>query len=358
MQEEKKKSRKEGDKARLAAAAARLGVLQRRLKDEKIPVIITFDGFDAAGKGLQISRLIQALDPRGFDVYTGDRDGEEEAMHPFLWRFAIRCPEKGRIAIFDTSWSRRIFADRFDRDLGKRETEESLSDIRAFEKQLTDDGTVLVKLFLEISEKEQRKRFKKLEASADTAWRVTEVDWERNRRYKKYARIIKEMIDATNVPWAPWTVIDAAHKEKAALAVMEAVSSAMEAALEKKAAGREIPRFEPPLPPDKYKKGILSRVDLEKTLDREEYRKKLDQLQKRLERLHGDLYRYRIPVVLGFEGWDAAGKGGAIRRLTSHLDPRGYQVCPHRLPQQHRKSPSLSMAVLDPFPQGRSYRCF
>ena len=90
MQEEKKKSRKEGDKARLAAAAARLGVLQRRLKDEKIPVIITFDGFDAAGKGLQISRLIQALDPRGFDVYTGDRDGEEEAMHPFLWRFAIR----------------------------------------------------------------------------------------------------------------------------------------------------------------------------------------------------------------------------------------------------------------------------
>ena len=110
-------------------------------------------------------------------------------MHPFLWRFAIRCPEKGRIAIFDTSWNRRIFADRFDRDLGKRETEESLSDIRAFEKQLTDDGTVLVKLFLEISEKEQRKRFKKLEASADTAWRVTEVDWERNRRYKKYARI-------------------------------------------------------------------------------------------------------------------------------------------------------------------------
>ena len=90
MQEEKKKSRKEGDKARLAAAAARLGVLQRRLKDEKIPVIITFDGFDAAGKGLQISRLIQALDPRGFDVYTGDRDGEEDAMHPFLWRFAIR----------------------------------------------------------------------------------------------------------------------------------------------------------------------------------------------------------------------------------------------------------------------------
>ena len=150
MQEEKKKSRKEGDKARLAAAAARLGVLQRRLKDEKIPVIITFDGFDAAGKGLQISRLIQTLDPRGFDVYTGDRDGEEETMHPFLWRFAIRCPERGRIAIFDTSWNRRIFADRFDRDLGKRETEESLSDIRAFEKQLTDDGTVLVKLFLEI----------------------------------------------------------------------------------------------------------------------------------------------------------------------------------------------------------------
>ena len=97
MQEEKKKSRKEGDKARLAAAAARLGVLQRRLKDEKIPVIITFDGFDAAGKGLQISRLIQALDPRGFDVYTGDRDGEEEAMHPFLWPFLTPAGTDGSL---------------------------------------------------------------------------------------------------------------------------------------------------------------------------------------------------------------------------------------------------------------------
>lgn len=95
MQEEKKKSRKEGDKARLAAAAARLGVLQRRLKDEKIPVIITFDGFDAAGKGLQISRLIQALDPRGVDVYMGDRDGEEEAMHPVFMAVCHPLPGKG-----------------------------------------------------------------------------------------------------------------------------------------------------------------------------------------------------------------------------------------------------------------------
>lgn len=188
----------------------------------------------------------------------------------------------------------RISADRFDRDLGKRETEESLSDIRAFEKQLTDDGTVLVKLFLEISEKEQRKRFKKLEASADTAWRVTEADWERNRRYKKYARITKEMIDATNVPWAPWTVIDAAHKEKRLLQLWKQYRRPWRRPW-RKSRRRETPRFEPPLPPDKYKKGILSRVDLEKTMDREEYRKKLDQLQKRLERLHGDLYRYQDP---------------------------------------------------------------
>ena len=155
MQEEKKKSRKEGDKARLAAAAARLGVLQRRLKDEKIPVIITFD---ASMLRERASR--SALDPgAGSRALTCTRETGTGKRRPctVLWRFAIRCPEKGRIAIFDTSWNRRIFADRFDRDLGKRETEESLSDIRAFEKQLTDDGTVLVKLFLEISEKEQKK---------------------------------------------------------------------------------------------------------------------------------------------------------------------------------------------------------
>lgn len=338
MREDKKKTvGKKTDRAELEKLSVRLGLLQRKLKEVGIPVLITFDGYDAAGKGLQINRLIQALDPRGFEVYTGDRDGEEERMHPFLWRFAVRCPAKGRIVIFDTSWYRKVQMDRFDGKTKEKDADTAFEDILSFEKQLVDDGTVLIKLFLSITEKEQKKRFEKLEASEDTCWRVTEEDRERNRHYKKYKKINDEMIGRTSMPWARWTVIDSTDRGKAALAVMSTVAAAMENALREKEKGNVPGVYEAPVPPDKYKKGILSGTDLSKTMDREEYGKKLDRLQKKLERLHSELYRYRIPVVLGFEGWDAAGKGGAIRRLTSHLDPRGYKVCPTASPNDVEK---------------------
>ena len=109
-------------KERLTALEERLGMLQRQCKDAGIPVLIVFDGYDAAGKGYQINRLLQALDPRGFDVYTGDKDGEEEAMRPFLWGFAVKAPQKGRIVFFDTRWYRRGLLDRFDGKIDKKNT--------------------------------------------------------------------------------------------------------------------------------------------------------------------------------------------------------------------------------------------
>ena len=310
----------------------RLGLLQRQCKEAGIPVLITFDGFDAAGKGFQINRLIQPLDPRGFDVYTGDKDTEEECMRPFLWRFWTKSPAAGRIVIFDTSWYRKVQMDRFDKKTGKDEMEPALSDILAFEKQLTDGGIVLIKLFLDISEKEQKHRFEKLTDCEETSWRVTKEDWKRNEHYEKYRKLNDRILESTHTPYAPWTVIEAEDRNHAAIKIMTTVADRLDAALKEKKEGRPPEIFEGPLPPDKYKKGILSKVDLKKNLPEEEYRKKLDKLQKKLEILHSELYRLRIPVVLGFEGWDAAGKGGAIRRLTSHLDPRGYKVCPTASP--------------------------
>lgn len=140
------------------------------------------------------------------------------------------------------------------------------------------------------------------------------------------------------MPYAPWYVIDAKEKSGTALVVIKTVADVLEKALEKKRAGKEAEIFEKPVPPDRYEKGILAKADLTKRLEEAEYRKKLDKLQKRLEVLHGELYRLRIPVILGFEGWDAAGKGGAIKRLTSHLDPRGYKVCPTASPNDVEKS--------------------
>mgnify|MGYP000186308931 FL=1 len=327
----------------------RLGLAQRRLKEAGIPVLILFDGMDAAGKGTQINRLIQFLDPRGFDVYASSRVTEDEAMRPFLWRFWTLTPENGRIAVFDRSWYRKVREDRFEGRTAKKELAEAFRDICSFEKQLTDSKAVIIKLFLYISREEQKKRFKKLEESGKTAWRVTKEDWKRNEDYDRYLKINEEMLERTDTEYAPWTIIEATDKSYGAMKILKTVTETLEDALaktaeeerlkeeKKKAAETLLKAGENPAENSRYQNGVLSGIDLSKTMPRETYKKEIDRLQKKLELLHSELYRLRIPVVLGFEGWDAGGKGGAIRRLTSHLDPRGYQVCPTAAPNDIEK---------------------
>lgn len=327
----------------------RLGLAQRRLKEAGIPVLILFDGMDAAGKGTQINRLIQFLDPRGFDVYASSRVTEDEAMRPFLWRFWTLTPENGRIAVFDRSWYRKVREDRFEGRTAKKELAEAFRDICSFEKQLTDSKAVIIKLFLYISREEQKKRFKKLEESGETAWRVTKEDWKRNEDYDRYLKINEEMLERTDTEYAPWTIIEATDKSYGAMKILKTVTETLEDALaktaeeerlkeeKKKAAETLLKAGENPAENSRYQNGVLSGIDLSKTMTREAYKKEIDRLQKKLELLHSELYRLRIPVVLGFEGWDAGGKGGAIRRLTSHLDPRGYQVCPTAAPNDVEK---------------------
>ncbi len=149
-------------KERWEILSRQMGQMQRDLKDAGIPVIILFEGMGAAGKGVQINKLIEALDPRGFRVYSVNKESEEECMRPFLWRFWSKTPEKGRISIFDRSWYRRLLNDRFEGITQLNELPSIFSDIHSFEKQLIDDGTVIIKLFLYISQKEQEKRFQKL----------------------------------------------------------------------------------------------------------------------------------------------------------------------------------------------------
>ena len=327
----------------------RLGLAQRRLKEAGIPVLILFDGMDAAGKGTQINRLIQFLDPRGFDVYASSRVTEDEAMRPFLWRFWTLMPENGRIAVFDRSWYRKVREDRFEGRTAKKELAEAFRDICSFEKQLTDSKAVIIKLFLYISREEQKKRFKKLEESGETAWRVTKEDWKRNEDYDRYLKINEEMLERTDTEYAPWTIIEATDKSYGAMKILKTVTETLEDALakmaeeerlkeeKKKSAETLLKAGENPAENSRYQNGVLSGIDLSKTMTREAYKKEIDRLQKKLELLHSELYRLRIPVVLGFEGWDAGGKGGAIRRLTSHLDPRGYQVCPTAAPNDIEK---------------------
>ena len=319
-------------------AEEKLGLLQRECKDAGIPVILVFEGMGAAGKGVQINRLIQALDPRGFDVYACDRPTEDEQMRPFLWRYWTKTPAKGRIAVFDRSWYRSVQVDRFDGLTREDKLGDAYQDILSFEKQLCDDGTVIMKFFLYIDKDEQKKRFKKLEGSKETSWRVTEEDWNRNKDFDRYLKMNEEMLEKTDTDYAPWVIIEAVDKDYAALKIVSTVMDRLEYELEhrrpedEKTAQRQESKTR-----ERFKNGVLSGIDLSKSLTEEVYKTRLKKLQKRLVELHSELYRLRIPVVIGFEGWDAGGKGGAIKRLTSNLDPRGYRVNPTAAPNDIEK---------------------
>lgn len=333
-----KKMSKEEYKEKMETLELELGHLQRECKEQKIPVMIAFEGYGASGKGLQIGRLIQGLDPRGFEVHAVKKETEEERMHPFMWRFWTKTPERGRIAIYDTSWYRRVQIDRFDGKVSEEELPADYESIRSFEKQLTDDGMVIVKLFLAIDQKEQKKRFKKLMESKETKWRVSEGDLKRNKEFARYEQMNEEMLRKTDTDYAPWTIIEATDKRYATAKIYTTVIHAMQMALEKVKMPKEAQEERRSSGEREFQESLLAKADLSKKLSKKQYKERLKELQGKMERLHGELYRRRIPVVLGFEGWDAGGKGGAIKRLTEHMDPRGYVVNPTASPNDIEKA--------------------
>ncbi len=323
------------------AARLELPALQRRCRELGIPVVIVFEGWDAAGKGTLINHLILPLDPRGFRVHSTLAPTEEEALRPFLWRPWIRTPAKGRITIFDRSWYRRVLTDRVEQDLCAHELDLAFEDIRAFERQLADDGNAIVKLMLHIDKSEQAKRFKKLRKNKTTAWRVSEGDLKRHEQYATYLDAYERMIAETDAEHAPWTVIEAHDERFAALKIFQTVINAMKRAIERAehAESPAVTATPPDRPePDALRSSILAGADLSATLERDEYRDRLKAGQKRLRDLEHRIYMERIPVVLVYEGWDAAGKGGNIRRLTRELDPRGYEVVPVAAPNDVEKA--------------------
>jgi len=210
-------------KPRRDALELRLGVLQRQAIDLGVPLLVVFQGWGAAGKGTQINQLILPLDPRGYTVHSTKAPSEDEAMRPFLWRFWRLTPARGRMAIFDRSWYSRVLVDRFNGELKRREADRAFRDIRSFERQLADDGTVIVKVFLHISQEEQQDRQNKLKDNDATSWRVSPYDQEQNRRYDDYLALADEALAETDTDHAPWTLVEATDRRFASLKIGETV---------------------------------------------------------------------------------------------------------------------------------------
>lgn len=322
----------------------KFAALQREARAKGLPVMVVFEGWGASGKGTMISRLIQPLDPRGFKVFTIQAENEEEHMHPFLWRFWTKTPSKGRMHIFDRSWYRRVITEQMDAPMDQKRLDAAYQQILSFEEQLSADGTLIIKFFLHISADEQEKRLKKLERSPETKWRVTKADWKHFKQYKAYLPMYDHMLEQTDMSWAPWHVIEATDREYAAVKVMTIVAGMIEERLneenEKESRSHLAERAQEELPgtEETMRTTVLDGVDVSLTMTKEDYKKRLSVLQKELTRLQNEMYLKRIPVVVALEGWDAAGKGGAIKRLTEPLDPRGYEVVPTAAPNDIEKA--------------------
>ena len=320
-------------KAEISALKSRLTVQQQQIKQAKLPVVVLIEGWGAAGKGSLISDIILNIDPRSFTVFSINPPTDEEARRPFLWRYFQKIPEAGQFVFFDSGWYGETIQDMMNDGLDGKEYRRRLRSINNFERQLSDNGYLVVKFFLHIPKKIQDERFEKLLSSKNTEWRISKADKRENKHYREYAAAWDELLDKTDTPAAPWHIIDGSERSKR-LQVYRVLTDAIEAALEGKRPGREAPEEEFPLLP----MPPLAGVPLGQSVGETEYRIRLKEAQNRLGDLHNRIYRQKIPVILVYEGWDAAGKGGNIKRVAAALDPRGYEVVPIAAPDKHELS--------------------
>ena len=333
MKKDDNKAKKEESaqlKAEVKALREKLMAQQQEIREKKLPIIVLVEGWSAAGKGSLINELISEIDPRNYNVVSPVITPEAEARYPFLYPYAKAIPENGKIMFYDSGWMEDCVRKILHRDITKDEYKKRVQAVNEFERQLRDGGYLVLKLFLDISQSEQRKRMSALRESFETEWRVTPEDMWQHKEYKAFQDAYEVFMEKTGKV-IPWHVLDGSKKTLAARDALTLLVGQIDEALEK---GRYVGKpFKENFPLLKMPK--LSEVDLSPALTDEEYKKELKKLQKRLGELHNVIYRKKIPVILCYEGWDAAGKGGNIRRIARPLDPRGFDVMPIASPEPH-----------------------
>lgn len=316
-EKEQKKYLKEKEKL-----VTKLGYLQRVLKDYKVPVMILFEGVHASGKGRLTNELLIALDPRYTKFYATHSPTETEKRKPFIWQYFINTPSNQEIYIYYRSWYSLYIAMKNNviTDHSYKGTKILPQEIRNFEKTLQSNGTELIKFYVDIDEEKQNEHIQRMYDNPRTMWKAQEYDRDNDENYKKeIEKIVDEDKDS-------WHRIIYESNLVSVNEVFEIIVNQLEKRVkkEKKKAGDE------PEKRDGFFNGkypdILKKYEGNHDLSKEEYKARLDKLQKEMRDIQYSLYEKKIPLILVFEGWDAAGKGGNIKRIISHLDPTGYEI--------------------------------
>ena len=212
--------------------AERLYSLQKASWDAQIPVVILFEGWDAAGKGTSIQKLTSPLDPRGYKLYPIRAARTHEKKRPWLWRFWLKLPARGEWAIFDRSWYGRVLVERVEKLIPENDWQRAYRDIVDFEHALADDGHLIIKFFLHISKQEQKRRFQLLSKNPLTAWHVTPEDWDHHNRYNEWSLAYEQAFEHTETEWGPWTIVEATNQRFTWIKIYQTIIQAIEQRLD------------------------------------------------------------------------------------------------------------------------------
>ncbi|MEB2311996.1 MAG: polyphosphate:AMP phosphotransferase [Sorangiineae bacterium] len=308
--------------------------VQKALADADFPVLILVNGVDGAGKGDCINRLHEWMDARYLDTRAYAPPTEEERQRPPYWRFWMWLPPRGRVGIFFGSWYTKPILDRAYGTTNDRELDAELVRVNAFEAALVADGALVIKLWFHVSREQQKRRFEELQSSKGTRWRVKKRDWRHHALYDSFRRICARTLRQTSTGSAPWTLVegtDARHRDVfVARHIVERIDQRLTAPVAERALAPSASVQNP--------ETILDTLDLSRSLPKPDYERELAALQARLNRLSRKMPKRQVGAILAFEGWDAAGKGGAIRRITHALDARSYRVIPIAAPTDEERA--------------------
>ncbi len=304
------------------------------------PVIIVIAGVDGAGKGETVNVLNEWMDPRHIRTVAFDRPSEEEASRPRMWRYWQALPARGQIGILFGSWYTDPIVDRVYRRLKKAELALDIERINRFERMLADDGALVLKFWFHLSKAAQRARLETIDRDPQRTWRVTRADWKQFEHYDRYYAVSEHVLRETSTGHAPWQVVEGGDDLYRYLTVGTLLRDALKSRL---AATRRHQRppaatTTAPLVPPLDAVTVLGRLDLTHRIGERKYDRELERWQGELARLSRAKGFERHAIVVAFEGMDAAGKGGAIRRVTRALDARQYHVVPIGAPNDEERA--------------------
>jgi len=310
-------------------------------QQRRFPVIIVVGGVDGAGKSETVNLLNEWMDPRHIQTHAFPDPSDEERERPYMWRFWRALPPRGKIGILFGAWHSAPIVERVLGRLKSAKLEQSIEEIIHFEKMLTDEGALILKFWFHLSKQQQKKRLKALEKDPKTRWRISETDWERFKNYDRFRKVSEYFIRQTSSTEAPWIVVEGVDHRYRSLTVGRLLLNAMRERLAEKPAAR-LPEKKPPVQPRLGSKDVLTSLVLTKTVSKEKYNREMETWQGRLNLLTRHPKFKEKAVVFVFEGQDAAGKGGAIRRVMQALDARVYQGIPIAAPtEEERAQPYL-----------------